>query len=166
MFHLQALPLLISTWCGGGTCQSNVDFGRWLAAGQDDGATPRRPYQPQPCGNRQLPVQSHLLVSVHVLISAVKSRFMTTSELRLYLRKYTTSIGTKTVVSPFSIHVCSSWNKTTSQLRTVYNSHEGGLNSYGLLYWFILQWNLCIKTALGTNKVWSLHTGNLYMQVH
>ena len=28
-----------------------------------------------------------------------------------------------------------------------------------------LQWNLYIKTTLGSNKMWSLYTGGLYMQV-
>ncbi len=29
----------------------------------------------------------------------------------------------------------------------------------------VLQWNLYIKTTLGTNEIWSLYTAGLYMQV-
>ncbi len=28
-----------------------------------------------------------------------------------------------------------------------------------------IQWKLYIKTTIGTNKMWSLYTGGLYMQV-
>ncbi len=28
-----------------------------------------------------------------------------------------------------------------------------------------MQWNLYIKTTLGANKMWSLYTGGLYMQI-
>ncbi len=40
---------------------------------------------------------------------------------------------------------------------------------YRYTYWpFVdldIQWNLSIKTIIGTNKMWSLYTGGLYMQV-
>ena len=35
-----------------------------------------------------------------------------------------------------------------------------------LLLLLMVQWILYIKTTLGTNKMWSLYTGGLYMQVH